>query len=570
MPIPAGYAPPVRFAIEGQTYWCRPRNVTAEGGCFEVLPPTIPESLKKGAVLDIQLSPHHEGQQARAKVVWVRKDSGATLFGVKYSEPASAFEITQLDMDRVRIDPMWALLVPESLAKRRLVLPFALVKESVQVACADTGDDAAIKAVERYVRRAVHAIRADRDSLRRAIERVYGGKDVATEGEEPQGAAAVCDELLTAAALREASDIHVNPEENEIRILFRVEGQLEEFRRIPKDGFAELFSRFKVMSGMDIAEKRVPQDGRFTHRLVSTGRTIDVRSATLPTKYGESMTLRLLALKTESLTLDRLGMSAKGLEHVNAFLKRPYGLMLITGPTGSGKSTTLYAALRRLMEFRKLNIITIEDPIEYDISGVTQVELHEGDKKVDFSKALRSSLRHDPDVIMIGEIRDRETVDVAIKAALTGHLVLSTLHTNTAASAVTRLIDMGVDRYLVAATLRLAIAQRLVRRLCVNCRVSRPMTEAESGALRRPAATTFEPGTCIYCAGKGYAGRIGLFELMTVDEEISRSIARGIEESELAEMMRRREMTLLVEDAASKVVEGATTVQDVLAAVALW
>src|SRR5208283_3626587 len=250
----------------------------------------------------------------------------------------------------------------------------------------------------------------------------------------------------------------------------------------------------------------------------------------------------------------------------------PHGMILLTGPTGSGKTTTLYAAIRRLMDREDLNILTVEDPIEYEINGVAQVEVDSADK-VTFVKALRSVLRHDPDVVMIGEVRDGETADVAIKASLTGHLVFSTLHTNSALSVITRLADMGVDRFLIAATLRLAVAQRLVRQLCPRCRKPRPLTVNEAAALNDPnlaGQTAYDPGGCIYCAGKGYMGRIGLFELLPLDEEWSRKIARGAEEAELIQQMRAQNVTTLLQDGVLKLLSGATSVREVLGAVSAW
>jgi type IV pilus assembly protein PilB len=323
---------------------------------------------------------------------------------------------------------------------------------------------------------------------------------------------------------------------------------------------------------MDIAEKRAPQDGRFSHKFGPTNQSLDIRVATLPTKFGERMTLRLLALQTESLTLERLGMSPRDLACFGEAIDRPHGMILLTGPTGSGKTTTLYAGLRKLIAHEDWNIVTIEDPIEYAISGVAQVEVDSGDK-VSFGKALRSVLRHDPDVVMIGEIRDQETADVAIKASLTGHLVLSTLHTNSAASVLTRLSDMGVDRYLTAATVRLAVAQRLVRRLCSHCRQERPLTEAEARALDRPEAvgtTVFEPKGCLYCANRGFVGRLGLFELLPVDEDLARAIARGAEEPEIIAYAREHKVPRLVDDALEKLTGGLTTVKEALSAVSVW
>jgi type IV pilus assembly protein PilB len=294
--------------------------------------------------------------------------------------------------------------------------------------------------------------------------------------------------------------------------------------------------------------------------------------ATLPTKYGERMTIRLLALQTEALTLERLGMSEKDLDCFNHYLERPHGMVLLTGPTGSGKTTTLYAAVRRLMERENLNILTVEDPIEYEIKGVAQVEVDSADK-VTFVKALRSLLRHDPDVVMIGEIRDAETADVAIKASLTGHLVFSTLHTNSAVSVITRLADMGVDRFLIAATLRLAVAQRLVRQLCPRCRKPRDLTVKEAAALSQPnlaGQRVYEPGGCIYCSGRGFVGRIGLFELLSLDEDWARLITRGAEEADLIERMRQDRATTLLEDGVLKLLAGVTSPREVLGAVSAW
>src|SRR5208283_4553766 len=250
----------------------------------------------------------------------------------------------------------------------------------------------------------------------------------------------------------------------------------------------------------------------------------------------------------------------------------PHGMILLTGPTGSGKTTTLYAAIRRLMDREDLNILTVEDPIEYEINGVAQVEVDSADK-VTFVKALRSVLRHDPDVVMIGEVRDGETADVAIKASLTGHLVFSTLHTNSAVSVITRLADMGVDRFLIAATMRLAVAQRLIRQLCPRCRKPTQLTMSQAAALNAPemaGRTVYEPAGCIYCGGRGYAGRIGLFEMLPLDEEWSRSIARGAEEAELIERMRELRIASLLDDGLEKLLAGATSVREVVSAVSVW
>ena len=326
------------------------------------------------------------------------------------------------------------------------------------------------------------------------------------------------------------------------------------------------------MAYLDIAERRAAQDGRFSHQFVSGERRVDVRVATLPTKYGERITMRLLAVQTESLMLENLGFDPAHKHMIEAFLRRIQGLMIMTGPTGSGKTTTLYAAIRMLLEERRVNIITIEDPIEYEIDGVAQCEVDSADK-VSFSKALRSILRHDPDVVMIGEIRDKETADIAIKAALTGHMVLGTLHTNSAAATVTRLTDMGVEPYLVAAALRLAVAQRLLRRLCTHCRIPRPLLELEAITINRPELAGYvihDPAGCIYCGGKGYAGRIGLYEVLELREDWARAVAEGEGESELVLKMRASGIKSLLDDAIDKLLSGVTSVYEVVQIASSW
>jgi type IV pilus assembly protein PilB len=556
-----------------------------DGGDESALPPA-------GSVLNLTVKTSHETAVRKGRVVWVKSVGRSCRLGVEFVElPKDADCIGVLNMDRIKIDPTWALRVPASLALRRQVLPFASHGGQVFVACANLLDTAALQAVERLFSLPVRAEPAEPASLQRALDRVYGdlpqaaaaasqaapgrsrSVDIKSAEElQPDDAVALCDELLHSAILRQASDIHIDPDRDGLLVRFRVDGALEVYRRLPAALMNAVISRFKVLGGMDIAEKRAPQDGGFKHRFGRNEQTIDIRTATLPTKYGERMTIRLLALQTESLTLERLGMAERDLACFEQAIARPHGLILLTGPTGSGKTTTLYAAIRKLMERERLNIITVEDPIEYEISGVAQVEVDAADK-VTFGKALRSVLRHDPDVLMIGEIRDLETADVAIKASLTGHLVFSTLHTNSAVSVLTRLAHMGVERYLIAATLRLAVAQRLVRRLCPRCRKPRPLAESEAVALNRPGTagqTVFEPVGCIYCADRGYIGRIALFELLPLDDNWGRLICAGAEEPQLIELMRQQKVLTLVDDAVDKLFAGETTVAEVLGAVAVW
>ncbi len=489
-----------------------------------------------------------------------------------------------LQMDEVRVDPMLALRVPANLAMRREMLPFVEWRGRVHVACADVRDAASLGAIQRTFELPIEPVAADPDSLRRALSRVYGnlkpgagstpamGKLGGRQADgEPIDVAGLSDDLLYSAVLRQASDIHIDPGPDSLRIRFRVDGGLEEIHRLPMAIAGNLTNRFKVLAQMDISEKRAPQDGAFRHNY-GDGKTLDIRAATLPTKWGERLTLRLLGLQTGVLTLERLGMDAGHLQLFEAALAQPHGMILLTGPTGSGKSTTLYAGIRRLLELEALNIITVEDPVEYDIQGVAQVSVDSADK-TSFAGALRSILRHDPDVVMIGEIRDGETAGIAVKASLTGHLVFSSLHTNTAAGAVTRLGDMGVERYLIASTLRLSIAQRLVRRLCGRCHRPGLLTATEAGALGRPEAAgqvSYTKGGCLYCGGKGNAGRLALFEFLPLDESWSQIVNRGAQEVEILAEMKKRGLPLLLDDALNKLAAGVTSHEEVRNAVAAW
>lgn len=489
-----------------------------------------------------------------------------------------------LDMDRVKIDPTWALRIAPSLGLRRQVLPFAADDQNVHVACVHKVDANLQQAIEKALGMPILCELAEPTSLKRAVDRVYGdlpatgftrnrSVDLRSLQEvQPEDVVGLCDELLHAAVLRQASDIHIDPEASSLHVRFRVDGVLDTYRRLPLNIHQGVLSRYKVLAGMDIAEKRAPQDGGFKHRYGRGGHAVDLRVASLPTRHGERMTIRLLALQTEGLTLEKLGMSIRDLETFEAALDRPHGMILLTGPTGSGKSTTLYAAIRRLLQREGLNILTVEDPIEYEIPGVAQIEVDHADK-VTFIKALRSLLRHDPDVLMIGEIRDAETADIAIKASLTGHLVFSTLHTNSAASVVTRLIDMGVERYLIAATLRLAVAQRLVRLLCTRCRKPAQLARADAMALRRASAANrviHEAAGCVYCGQRGHLGRIGLFEMLPVGDDWSRFIADGASEAAIVARMHEEGMATLIDDGYEKIEHGTTTVKEVLTAVTAW
>ena len=497
----------------------------------------------------------------------------ATRVDTDETPPAAMTTLPEtIDFRDVRIDPAWAAKVPPSLAMRRLALPVCVVGGELVVAMADPADAATAEAVARAAGRPVRPLRAEPGALRRALLGVYGEVRAAEAGPAAMGGAddapAVVDAILRAAVLRRASDIHLDPMGDALRVRLRVDGLLEEFQRLPTSLQPAIVSRIKVLAGLDIAERRAPQDGAFVWRPAGLADRppCDIRVATLPVRFGERITLRLLESGGDRLPLEGLGMAEEQLARFRGVLARPHGMLLLTGPTGSGKTTTLHAAIRTLLANGAPSILSVEDPIEYEIPEIAQAEVDSGDK-VNFTKALRSLLRHDPDVIMIGEIRDAESLDIAVKASLTGHLVLSTLHTNDAVSTVSRLADMGLERHLIAATLRLSVAQRLVRGLCPRCREPYALSAAEASLLRNPALegrTAYRPAGCLHCGGRGGIGRTGVFEFFEPDEEIASLIAAGAPDGQIAETLRQRGEPTLLDDAVRKVLSGATTVAELL------
>ncbi|MBK6638796.1 MAG: type II secretion system ATPase GspE [Rhodocyclaceae bacterium] len=366
--------------------------------------------------------------------------------------------------------------------------------------------------------------------------------------------------LLTEALRENASDIHIEAYAERSVVRFRVDGVMREVVSLPRAVHAALASRIKVMSNLDIAEKRLPQDGRMALRLA--GRSVDVRVSTLPTAQGERAVLRLLDKASTGLDLPKLGIAPETLDQLMRLINQPHGLVLVTGPTGSGKTTTLYAALGRL-DTAQLNIMTVEDPIEYEIPGIGQTHVN---ARIDmtFARALRSILRQDPDVVMIGEIRDIETAQIAVQASLTGHLVFATLHTNDAASAVTRLTDMGVEPFLLASSMLGVMAQRLVRRLCPACRVP---DIAGKELLRRnglPELDTYAATGCAECAHTGYRGRVGLYELLIVNDELRSLIQNNAGDSAYRDQGVRNGMTPLRSDGLRLIADGTTSVSELL------
>jgi len=560
---------------------------SSSNGAGLVLPKGSPQLIDTNVTLTLTINTGAKEFTRKAIVRWVDNSQGEVRFGVQYIDET---ELTpgehQLQIDEVRVDPTVALKIPAGIAVRRKVLPFVEIRGVVHVACADVKNLTVLKSVERMLKSPVCTWEVDTKKLESILQSVYGNEiqplalaksaqEKKKEAEEQKANEAVdlAEDLLYAAFIRQASDIHVDPHAKGARIRFRVDGQLEVFQEIKIDSYVELSSRLKVIASLDIAEKRAPQDGRFTHQFAGGRQQVDIRAATLPTKYGERITMRLLGAQNDTLTLAKLGFIEHHQLLIEHFLKRIQGMMVLTGPTGSGKTTTLYASMIKLLNTRSVNIMTVEDPIEYEIAGAAQCEIDSNSEKINFNSALRSILRHDPDVVMVGEIRDKETADIAIKAALTGHMVLSTLHTNSAVATITRLVDMGVAPYLVAAALRVVIAQRLLRRLCSYCRISRPMTELEAISLGQhdlKGHLIYEPAGCIYCSNKGYKGRIGLYELVELRTEWAKAVAEGARETELLAMMEADGIQSLLDDGIDKLLAGDTSYSEVLQIASSW
>ena len=366
-----------------------------------------------------------------------------------------------------------------------------------------------------------------------------------------------------------ASDVHIDPREENVRVRVRVDGVLKDLKTYPKRIHCEIISRIKVMAALRIDERRLAQDGRFRH-LLSDGTFVDVRTSTAPTYHGENAVMRLLADHSDDFTLDMLGFNASDQKKIAAAIARPNGMILVTGPTGSGKTTTLYTLIK-MLNSAEISIVTIEDPIEYAIEDIKQMQVH-AKNGLTFAAGLRSILRQDPDVIMVGEIRDTETAGVAINTSLTGHLLLSTLHTNDAATTLPRLSDMGIDPYLVASTINLVIGQRLVRTICTKCRVKTTVTPAMAKTLsaiplRKPilkGEKLWRGKGCEACNGTGYRGRTCVNEVLVASTKIQDAIMRKASASELTALAVSEGMTTMLEDAFKKVRSGETTVEEVL------
>jgi len=489
--------------------------------------------------------------------------------------------------------------IPERIAKRFCLVGINQVNDHMIVAMSDPLNIVAIDTVEFSTGRKVRPVVSSPRNIKDAVDLIYHGSHIAeqrlrdlVEVELSTGEDEVRDEelleadirsteeaaskapvirfvdlLLGQAVKRKASDVHLEPQEKAMVVRMRIDGILRETVPPPRKMQAAVVTRIKLLSGMNIAERRLPQDGRFKIR--APGRDIDVRVSALPTIYGEKVVMRILDKQAVTHDLDLLGFSPEFLRQFKQVLQQPYGIVIVTGPTGSGKTTSLYSALNYLRDPRK-NINTVEDPVEYRLDGINQVQVRP-DINLGFTSCLRTILRQDPDIILIGEIRDKDTVDIAIQASLTGHLVLSTFHTNDAAGAISRLVFMGIEPFLLVSSLSLVVAQRLVRRICDNCKEPARLSEKQIMQLRvepeeARQRTVYHGKGCKACDGTGYLGRLPIFELLAMDDTMRQMIASGAAESEIRVLAQQAGGGNLLESGVKKIFDGDTTADEVLEA----
>lgn len=527
-------------------------------------------------------------------------ERGRIPLGFLLRQLADSWGVAFLDLKVGDVKPEALELVPEEYARAHMLVVFDLTPADLHVAMADPRDRRLLDEIQRKTKRQAIPCLAPESAIRRAhllyrgdlrtmLERAVSDETLTLrrlEGEDDQSVANLATRILEYAAVARASDIHIEPYELEALVRYRVDGALHEMLSMPPAFFPALASRIKILSGLRIDEQRVPQDGRFEANL--GGLKLDLRVSTLPTQWGEKLVLRVLARESLLLDLEDLGLIGSDYEIVLRNILRPYGMTLVTGPTGSGKSTTLYAMLQRLGVERQnvVNISTIEDPVEFSLPRINQVPLHPG-VGMDFASGLRALLRQDPDVIMVGEIRDRETMEIAIRAALVGRLLISTLHTNDAVGAVPRLLDMGAEPFLVASTLSLVVGQRLVRRICTACRESqepdalfvqalqtRPDFDETVQALRGqgvlgetadPLAGVrlFRGKGCRACNGTGFRGRLGVYELFEVDQQARSMIMERRDAAAIRRTKIAGGMKTMFQDGLAKVLMGETTLEEV-------
>jgi type IV pilus assembly protein PilB len=509
-------------------------------------------------------------------------DSGALTQDGLTRALAERYGLDHLDLGIFSVDMSAANLVSTPAAKRYQAVPVAFAdKRTLLVAMADPSNVLAVDDIAIMTGYEVRVAVAPPEDIAALISRLDRLEDVVAEPdgqfEEGEGGAEVVDlretaedapviklvnQIVAQAVEQGASDIHLAPDGRELRVRFRVDGVLHDATSVPRRMAAGAISRVKIMAELNIAEKRVPQDGRVG--LTVDGRHIDLRVVTLPSVHGEAIVMRVLDKESVVTTLDKLGMSDSDRERFERACHETHGAVLVTGPTGSGKSTTLYAALQALNTPEK-NIITVEDPVEYEMQGLTQIQVSVK-TGLSFAAGLRSMVRADPDVIMVGEIRDRETAQIAVESALTGHLVLSTLHTNDAPSAIARLIEMGIEPFLVASALDCVVAQRLARMLCPNCKRRTIVSAAvlrENGYKALVDLEAYEPVGCRRCGGSGYRGRLGLYEVMSVSAEIRTLALERRPAEEMREVAVHQGMRRLRDDGLEKVKQGRTSIAEI-------
>jgi len=499
---------------------------------------------------------------------------------------------TMIDLDRVELDYTQALKV--SYAKEQLILPLWREDQRLLVGVADPLNMDAMSSFARLFEGPLEPVYVPEQELLDTINKVFDRRAAAAQvideidEEQVVNAEANIDDIdidiidtddeapiirlvnaiLSQAIKERASDIHIEPFERYISVRFRVDGVLNEVIQPPRRFHASVSSRIKIMAGLDIAEKRIPQDGRI--KLKVAGKEIDIRLSTLPTAHGERLVMRILDKSAVLKDLSHIGMGAKALDGMNDLITRSYGIILVTGPTGSGKTTTLYASLAKINSPVR-NIITVEDPVEYQLAGIGQTQVNDR-VGLTFAAGLRSILRQDPDVVMIGEIRDRETAEIAIQASLTGHLVFSTLHTNDAAGSVTRLVDMGIEPFLISSSVIGMMAQRLVRTLCPSCKEPVVPTDLElqqlgydrERFLSETQGFVYQANGCPECHGNGFKGRTGIYELLLVDDEIRGLIMANVDSNSIKKRAIVKGMKTLRDDGTRKVLAGETSISEVL------
>ena len=541
-----------------------------------------------GAITEAQLEEALAGQKGSGKRL------GTYLVDEKYISEDQLIEILRrqlgidfIDLNKAKIDPSLVTLVPKNIAKSNRVVPVRLDRDTLYLAMEDPMNFPAVEQVKNITKKRVIPMIAYSRSIDRALSVLYDNEGAAKameEMKEEQGFATVdetanvldsddtnaaptvklVNSIIERGIIEKASDIHIEPREHDMCVRIRVDGRLNEILQIPKELQSAVISRFKVMANMNIAERRIPQDGRAIARRPD-GTNIDLRLNSLPTIYGEKIVIRLLTRETSILNPHGIGITDADIPKFDRLMKNTSGVVLIVGPTGSGKTSTLYTMINALKS-DTVNMISLEDPVEFQIEGVTQVAINEK-VGLTFASALRACLRQDPDIICIGEIRDGETAEIAMRAAMTGHFVLSTIHTEDACSAIDRLKDMGVEPYLVAGSVRGVISQRLVRKICPNCREETtpdPLLLDYAGIKNDGTKRFYHGRGCHQCFDSGYRGRTGVFEIMTMNSKLRDIVASGATGTELRRQISTTDFTPMIVNGRKLIDAGVTTVDEVV------